>query len=201
MLKKIESHDKTLFLTFDDGPDSDYTPAVLDVLACYGVPATFFCIGSQVEKHPGVVREIRELGHTVGNHTWSHPYLTKVTEAELIDEIVRTATAIENILGLRPKLMRPPYGDVNGNVLKLVWDLGCHVVMWDVDSVDWSGIKGPRIVSNVIPYLQSGSILLHHSAGQAFGTPEALPYIIETARKMGYCFASISEHIGVQVYE
>jgi peptidoglycan-N-acetylglucosamine deacetylase len=201
LLKRIESAGSTLFLTFDDGPDKQHTPAVLDVLSSYGVPATFFCIGSHIEQHPDVLRRIVELGHTVGNHTWSHPYLTRVTPSEMAHEMERTSTIVEGIVGLRSKLMRPPYGDVNDTVLQQLWGMGYHVVMWDVDSVDWSGISGPEIVANVIPQLQPGSILLHHSAGQATGTADALPYIIETAQKLGYRFGSMAEYNGMNVYQ
>lgn len=199
-IHRSEAKSRRLYLTFDDGPDGQFTPAILDILDFYHVLATFFCIGQQVAAFPTVLKRMFDSGHTIGNHTWDHPYLTRVTDAEVMGQLERTSQCIEAVIGTRPLLFRPPYGDVDNRISTEISRMGYRIVMWDVDAVDWSGIKGPEIVSNVIPFLRDESILLHHSAGNVEGTVDALPYIIETAWKMGYRFGPIGERVGHEVY-
>lgn len=109
----LDGNQSCLALTFDDGPDESWTDQVLDILKAYGVFATFFCIGEQVQAHTGVLRRMREEGHVVANHTWSHPRLTQISNEDLADEIERTSDVIESAINLRPRLFRPPYGDLD----------------------------------------------------------------------------------------
>ena len=196
-----EATDKSIALTFDDGPDETYTNAVLDILEHYRVSATFFCLGSQVEKHPDVLRKMVRAGHVIGNHSWDHPYFTKETDADIRRQIEKTSDVIEQTTCVRPRLFRPPYGDVDDRVTGLVQGLGYHVVLWDVDSRDWAGIPGPTIVANVVPRLRPQAIVLHHCAGNVAGTVDALPYLIETQEAMGYRFTTLDALWNMSAYQ
>lgn len=199
-IRPIAADDMPLALTFDDGPDLQYTPPILDILKRYGVPATFFCIGSQIQRHPDVLRRMVQSGHTVANHSWSHPHLTRETAGAVGMELDWTSIIIAETVGLRPRFFRPPYGDFNDAVAHQAQDRGYEIVLWDVDSVDWSGIPGPHIAANVLARLKSGAILLHHSAGNVAGTVDALPYLFEVAQAMGYQFVRLDEIMGTPAY-
>lgn len=116
-------------------------------------------------------------------------------------QLEQTSDIIEEIVGLRPRLFRPPYGDIDDTVSAQVHSLGYDIVLWDVDSVDWSGISGPNILANVLPPLQADSILLHHCAGNVRGTVDALPYLIEVAHAMGYEFVTVDALMGNSAYQ
>ncbi|SDW74821.1 Peptidoglycan/xylan/chitin deacetylase, PgdA/CDA1 family [Alicyclobacillus hesperidum] len=176
----------TLTITFDDGPDAEYTPQILETLRHYGVPAVFFCIGEQVARYPDVLRAIDAAGHAIGNHTMTHPHLTELPNDEIRKQLTDAANQIEATIGKRPHLFRPPYGDMDERVERIARELGYQPVLWDVDSVDWSGIPGPTVAANVLPHLKPGAIVLQHAGEHAEGTPAALPYIIEVAVAMGY---------------
>ncbi|GMA57794.1 peptidoglycan/xylan/chitin deacetylase (PgdA/CDA1 family) [Alicyclobacillus sacchari] len=181
-----------LIITFDDGPDGEYTPQILETLRHYGVPAVFFCIGEQVARYPGVLRAIDAAGHTIGNHTMTHPHLTELSDGEIRKQLTDAANQIEAAIGKRPHLFRPPYGDMDDRVKRIARELGYEPVLWDIDSVDWSGIPGPTVAANVLAHLKPGAIILQHAGGHAQGTPAALPYIIEVAVAMGYDWAPLS---------
>ncbi|GGI95269.1 hypothetical protein GCM10010885_01080 [Alicyclobacillus cellulosilyticus] len=185
--------DKTLFFTFDDGPDDRLTPKVLDILARYGVRATFFCLGAHVAQHPAVFRRMLAEGHCVGNHSWDHPYLTKEPQERVRQQLAQTARVMTETAGVQPRWFRPPYGDVNDLVAEEARRQGYELVLWDVDSRDWSGIPGPAVAANVLPRLRPGAVLLHHCAWNAEGTVDALPYVIEVAAALGYRFAGLDE--------
>lgn len=200
MAFQSDSRDRRLVLTFDDGPDDEHTPAVLEALKHYGVPAAFFCLGAQVEKHPDVLRRIVQSGHIVGNHSWSHPHLTKESLTIVVDELSQTSSIIAQTIGLTPRLFRPPYGDIDDKLTSRIDEMDYRIVLWDVDSEDWSGIPSTKIVANVVSRLKEKAILLHHSAGNVQGTVEALPYLIEVARSLGYEFVGLDELIDESAY-
>ncbi|WP_067935677.1 polysaccharide deacetylase family protein [Alicyclobacillus kakegawensis] len=185
---------RVLALTFDDGPDGEYTPFIMDTLNHYRIPATFFCMGQQIEKYPDVLRRMASTGHTVGNHSWSHPDLAKLSTDDVRSELLDTDAVIRECLGVSPRFVRPPYGSTNEALDSYIRSLGFEVVLWDIDSRDWTGIPGPEIARHVVPQLQPGAIILQHCSGRVQGTTEALPYIIEIALGMGYTFTSL-EHI------
>ncbi|WAH42533.1 polysaccharide deacetylase family protein [Alicyclobacillus fastidiosus] len=196
----LPNEPKRIALTFDDGPDLQYTPEILEILDAYGVQSSFFCIGSQVQKFPNVLRRMVRDGHVVANHSWDHPYLTKESKSSVRMQLEQTSDIIEETVGLRPRLFRPPYGDINETLSTQVHSLGYDIVLWDVDSVDWSGISGPSILSNVLPPLKADSILLHHCAGNVSGTVDALPYLIEVAKAIRYQFVTIDVLLGTPAY-
>ena len=127
-----------LAMTFDDGPSAEYTPRLLDMLKARHLKATFFLVGKNVQAHPELVRRIVAEGHEVGNHTWDHPQLSKLSDEQATEEIEKTQDAIRGACGVTPTILRPPYGALNKP--EHVWipqQLRVNVIYWSVDTLDW----------------------------------------------------------------
>ncbi|AOY75041.1 LysM peptidoglycan-binding domain-containing protein [Clostridium formicaceticum] len=192
-------------LTFDDGPNEKYTSQILEALKQYNVPATFFVLGSKVEQHPEVIRRMVKEGHVVGNHTWIHPDLRKVSESRLISEMQRTEDVVYQATGLRTALMRPPYGAVLPQVIEGLKGLDYKVINWSVDSVDWRDQNVDQILINTLPDVRQGGILLFHDAGGEGETRAAtvavLPELIYTLKAQGYEFVTVDELLNLSPYK
>ncbi|MGW1178837.1 polysaccharide deacetylase family protein [Kitasatospora sp. NPDC002543] len=183
---------KVVYLTFDDGPSPAYTPKVLATLARYGVRATFFEIGQNVAAHPSVTAQVAKQGHSVQNHSWSHPDLRKLSAAALDSQLADTDRAIRAQTGRTPSCLRPPYGAVNGTVRSKASALGKQVVLWSVDPADWSRPGTAAIRSRVLNNVRPGSVvLMHDGGGDRSQTVAALPTIISTLKARGYGFATL----------
>jgi peptidoglycan-N-acetylglucosamine deacetylase len=181
-------------LTFDDGPNPDYTPQVLAILQKYRVKATFFCIGRQVAHYPDLVHQEYANGNLVGNHTWSHPNLTLLSSNDIEAQINLTADAIQQATGVRPTLFRPPYGIVNTRVLAQANLLGLTTIIWNDEARDWSTPGTSVIVSRVLRLAGDGAIiLLHDGGGDRSQTIAALPTIITTLRSSGFKFVTLQQ--------
>jgi peptidoglycan-N-acetylglucosamine deacetylase len=174
-------------LTFDDGPTPAATADVLDTLAAWGAPATFFVTGSMAAAHPALVRRARAEGHRIGNHSWSHPDLTTLTRAQVRSQLQRTTDVIRQATGNAPTEWRPPYGATNDLVEAAAQDVGLSsMVLWTVDPRDWADPPATTIRDRVLQRVRPGSVvLLHDATGQ--NTPEALPMILEGLARAGYC--------------
>ena len=122
-------------LTFDDGP-SRYTEHLLDMLRDYGIPATFFLLGSQVERNPATARRILDEGHEIGNHSWSHANL-RALPTQLQEREIRETDAALRAIGASPAYLRPPYGNFDSRTIEMARDLGLDVILWSMDSKDW----------------------------------------------------------------
>ncbi|WP_238161163.1 polysaccharide deacetylase family protein [Kribbella antibiotica] len=184
---------KYVVLTFDDGPDPAYTPKILAVLAKYEAKATFFEVGKNVAKHPELTKAIHAAGHSVQNHTWAHADLRHQTAAGFRKQVGDTDQAIRSAAGVTPGCLRPPYGGVSATVRARAKALGKELVMWTIDSRDWSK-PGPAVIeSRVLGGVKSGSvILLHDGGGNRSQTIEALPSILEKLKAQGYGFRTLS---------
>ncbi|MFE6689206.1 polysaccharide deacetylase family protein [Streptomyces sp. NPDC057743] len=152
-------------LTFDDGPDPRYTPEILEVLRRHRARATFFVVGECALAFPDLLHYIAEEGHTVGNHTWTHPQLTALPLGAVRSELGRTSALIEEVLGTAPTLARAPYGDWDQESLDICNDLGMSPVGWSVDSQDWTCPGPERIADTVLDGVGSGAIVLSHDGG------------------------------------
>ena len=153
----------TMALTFDDGPSPRYTAQVLAILRRYGVTATFFMIGENVEKYPDVLRQVLAEGHQVGNHTWSHPDLGKRSDEQVRAEIERTSDIIASAGRTQPpRLFRAPYGYFTPATFAVCARLGLQPVSWSVDPEDWSNPGTDAIVDTVLCRARTGSIVLEH---------------------------------------
>lgn len=196
------SNKRQVALTFDDAPDNNFTPQILDVLKQQGVPATFFLVGSRVAQFPDVVKRMVQEGHAVGNHTYSHASLTKLTAQQQTAELARTDDIIEQVAGVRPRLFRPPYGSESAAVLQNIFKQGYRVILWDVDSLDWKSLPAGQVIDNDLNHAHNGAIFLHHAAGgrgeDLSGSIQALPTIITRLRDKGYQFVTVPTLLGIQ---
>ncbi|MEC0239586.1 polysaccharide deacetylase family protein [Paenibacillus dokdonensis] len=195
-------HIKQIALTFDDVPDPRFTPQILKILSQNGVKATFFVVGSRAKKHPDLVARIIREGHVIGNHSYNHPQFHKLTMTEYMDQIIRTENILYGITGYKPKLIRPPYGDITENQLRWAKREGYKIVNWNVDSLDWKGISKEAVKRNVMTTAGQGSIILQHAGGGSSsdlsGTIGALPEIIRELKKKGYTFVTLPKLLKVQ---
>jgi peptidoglycan-N-acetylglucosamine deacetylase len=177
-------------LTFDDGPVRANTPRVLKVLSNYRVKATFFVIGQKARRHPRLVkREYRE-GHSVQNHTYTHPDLTTLGPVQTRRELRATNQAIKAAGVPRPYRFRPPHGVTNARVRSVGASLGLIQTLWNVDPRDWANPPASVICRRVVTNVRPGSIVLLHD-GSAANTVEALPCIIKRLRAQGYGFGKL----------
>ena len=185
--KNVSIDDKVVALTFDDGP-SKYTNKILDVLKKYNACGTFFLIGNKVEFYSDTLRRMLEEGSEIGNHSYDHKLLTRLSKEEFQEEINKTQVAIKKVTGFTPTLFRPTYGGYT-NTLKSYTDL--KFVLWDVDSRDWQVKTKNRILKNVLPNVKSGSIILMHDNHEY--SLNALEEMIESLKKQGYKFVTVTE--------
>ena len=188
--------DRTVALTFDDGPRPDSTPAVLDVLRARGVTATFFVTGSNAARYPDLVRRIVAEGHALGNHTWSHPDLSGLSPAGRVAEIERTTQAIVDATGTSPCYFRGPYGiHRSASIAGLAWERGMSVVGWTLDTRDWTTPAGwsPAFQRQIVDAATAPAgahpiVLLHDGGGHRQNTVAALDPIISHYVARGYVF-------------
>ncbi|WP_209752054.1 polysaccharide deacetylase family protein [Cohnella suwonensis] len=190
---------KLVALTFDDGPDGKYTEEILGILKEKGVKATFFLVGTQVAKYPEVAKRIAEEGHDVGNHSWSHADLTKLSAQAMRDQLTKTQDAIFKATGVTSDLMRTPYGAYDDGVLKEIHDQDMTHVFWTVDTRDWAGTSVADMRKNMLSHTHKGGIILMHSFGgrkhAIDHTVALLPTIIEELQDKGYEFVTVNELI------
>jgi peptidoglycan/xylan/chitin deacetylase (PgdA/CDA1 family) len=181
-----------LYLTFDDGPSPEITGRVLAELAARRAHATFFQEGRRVEQLPEVTRAVRDGGHLVGNHTWRHPNLTQLDDAELEEELRRTSEVIEDACGVRPRVFRPPYGemgdslDAKRRVVRHAARLGMKTVRWHVASRDYQHVGVQGIVQNVVTQARPHAVVLLHDVLP--DTAEAVGPILDQLGASGFSF-------------
>ena len=193
----IHSQEKTLYLTFDDGPTPEITDWVLACLKKYNAKATFFCIGKNVEQYPDIFVNIVNDAHTIGNHTFNH---LKGWETNTKDYIENTMMCnyvlqIQNPKSSVVNLFRPPYGRIKPKQAKLLIEEGFKIIMWSVLSVDWDkNISEQKCYNNVVNNSGSGDIVVFHDSTKAFKNLQfALPKVLEHYNNLGYKFKSIPE--------
>ena len=194
-----ESTKHAVALTFDDGPSPLFTPKILALLKQYQAHATFFVLGRKVEKYPGLVQAELRAGHEVGNHSFSHPYLTESSQFTREKELERTDMALD-LLGCPKKgrLIRPPFSAFDDRLTTYIAHKQQHLALWSIDSGDWQGLGSEAIVKNVLTRVKNGSIVIFHDSDekdQADRTPtvEALEVILPALKAEGYELVTVSE--------
>ena len=198
----IDTKEKTLYLTFDDGPTTEITEWVLDCLKAYNAKATFFCIGKNIKNHPSIFKHIIDDGHAIGNHTNNHikgwgtsvnSYFKDVTIAQGTIDSQKLKISIKK--SHNSKLFRPPYGRIKPRQAKLLLFEGYQIVMWTVLSLDWDKNVSPMQCShNVINNSKPGSIIVFHDSKKASkNMMHALPKVLDYFSKKGYSFKRIPE--------
>lgn len=194
------SESRAVVLTFDDGPASPYTEQILDILAEHKISATFFLCGKNVERYPESARRIVREGHTIGNHTYSHPFLCLRSRTFIAREIDRAQEAIERVTGVRPTFFRPPYGARWFGLTAILRDRGLRLVMWSVAGYDWK-YRTQAIVTATARKMHSGAVILLHDGHEQppaggidqSSTVGALPAIIEAVARCGLAFGRIEK--------
>jgi peptidoglycan/xylan/chitin deacetylase (PgdA/CDA1 family) len=192
---------KMVALTFDDGPDTTTTLAIIDILDEYNVTGNFFFVGSNVEKHPEIVREAYEKGNLIFSHSYNHIDLAKLTKGELLSQMEKADMAIEEVIGKRSAMLRPPYGETDELVAAVAKEQGYSIVLWSIDTLDWSQKEASNIVKNVIDNGRNGDIILMHSTEEQSETKKALPLIIEELQKRDFEIVGLDELLNVKAYK
>lgn len=190
-LTKGDPKDKTIALTFDDGPHGPVTDQLIELLKSYHVPATFFVVGKMALKHPDNIRHEADAGDLVENHTFDHPCLDALTEQEVSSEYARCSRVIHSLTGTSPRYCRPPGGDYDDKVLSASTKLGLITTLWTDDPGDYKFLPAETIASHVLYSARPGGIVLLHD-----GIPEtvqALPTIIESLRLRGFRFVTVDQ--------
>ncbi len=184
-------------ITYDDGPHPVNTPRLLDMLAARNIKATFYVIGNSVNQNPGVLRRTVAEGHEIGNHTQTHPLLSKLSDSQLRQEMQRCQDSIGRAAGIRPRTMRPPYGGLLQRQRELVLkEFGYPTIMWSVDPLDWKRPGASVITSRIVTGTTAGGIVLAHDLHSQ--TIDAMPQTLDGLLRRGFKFVTVSQLISMQ---
>lgn len=189
----VAREEKKIAISFDCAWGTEHTDAILKALDQNDVRCTFFMVEFWTEKYPEYVKKIDEAGHEIGTHSKTHPYMSKLSEAEIRAELSSSSEAITAVTGKKVDLFRPPYGDYDNLVIDTAKSMGIYSIQWDVDSLDWKDLSATDIAMRIINSVKPGSIILCHNNG--LHTAEALPLIFSTLQNRGYEFVPIGELI------
>lgn len=190
----VETDEKAVALTFDAAWGADKTEGLLNVVEEKEARATFFLVSFWADKYRDVLKKLAASDKIeIGTHSATHPYMSKLSKAQIELELTTSKELIESIVGRKIDLFRPPYGDYSDSLLNVCDDLGLYAIQWDVDSLDWKGLSKEQIVSRVVGNAKNGSIILMHNDGEH--TLEALPSIIDGLRAKGFTFKTVGELI------
>lgn len=190
--------EKVCALTFDAAWEDTDTDILIDTLKKYNAPATFFMVGSWVEKYPDSVKKFHDAGHEIMNHSDTHPHIDQLSDAKIAQELKNCSDKIEAVTGVRPMLFRGPYGEYNNAVIKEATNQNMFTVQWNIDSLDWKNLSADEITTRVTNRISPGSIILFHNGAK--NTPEALPKILEKLSAAGYKFVKTSDLIYKENY-
>jgi len=187
----VQRDDKCVSLTFDAAWGNEDTQLLIDILGAYDVRATFFVVGAWAEKYPESVRALADAGHEVMSHSDDHAHFSKLTGAQIAENVSRSCDKIEAVTGVRPTLFRCPYGEYDDHVIEALDGMGMRTIQWSVDSLDWKELSASEIRKRVADGVAPGAIVLFHNAAKH--TPEALPGVIEALLADGYRIVPVSE--------
>ncbi len=188
---KLNPESKSVYLTFDDGPNEEVTPWVMAELAKHNAKATFFCIGNNIQKNPEIFKSLIQSGHAVGNHTQNHLKGWDTTNSIYWNDVVLCQNEIEinsNLINKSTKLFRPPYGKIKPIQSKALRKDGYKIIMWDVISMDFDSKTTPeKCLQNVLENVENGSIIVFHDSKKAFQNLEyTLPKTLTFLSQNGY---------------
>lgn len=211
----IDTEEPLASLTFDDGPDPEFTPTVLEILGRYDVRATFFMMGWNATQHPGLAREVVDAGHEIGNHTWSHHNLLYAPPEDTVDQMTRGAAAIEDVTGVRPPWFRPPRGQLTGYTIRQAAALRTDTVIWSLERGAPTDAPASAVRRHLGERLGPGDIVdLHDGLGRGTFNPgrsftenlrvrrqvelDALPGVIEDALARGLGLGTLTDLVAVE---
>ncbi|MCM3618940.1 polysaccharide deacetylase family protein [Sutcliffiella horikoshii] len=196
VLWEVNTQEKIVALTFDDGPHPVYTPILLDILEKYEAKATFFVVGSNVEKNPDIIKNIVMGSHEIGNHTFSHSYDTTIKPEKMVEEIEKTNNILLLETGNRPRFFRPVGGYFSQDIIDSAVGLKHKVLLWSwhQDPRDWDSKSASDIANHIMKNIHPGDvILLHDGGGNRMQTIEAVEILIPKLQSEGYRFVTVSE--------
>src|SRR6202022_2804443 len=183
-------------MTFDDGPSAENTPRLLEMLKQRNIKATFFLIGQNVADNPDIVRRILADGHEVGNHSWTHPQLSKLSDDKVTAEVTKTQDAIKDASGFTPTLLRPPYGAITTRQRDWIESrFGLNIILWSVDPFDWKRPGASVITQRILTQVHPGAIILSHDIHKQ--TVDAMPATLDGLIAKGYKFVTVSQLIAM----
>ena len=183
-------------MTFDDGPSAENTPRLLEMLKQRNIKATFFLIGQNVAANPNIVKQILADGNEIGNHTWTHPQLSKLSDDKVTAEITKTQDAIKDASGYTPTLLRPPYGAITPRQREWISSqFGLNVILWSVDPFDWKRPGSAVITQRILSQARPGAIILSHDIHKQ--TVDAMPATLDGLIAKGYKFVTVSQLIAL----
>lgn len=190
----VETEEKTVALSFDASWGADKTLDILSVLERYDIKANFFVVGFWVEDYADKLKALYDSGRVeIGTHSNTHPHMPKLSKKQMELELTTSMNIIENAIGKKVDLFRPPFGDYSDTLITTATELGLYTIQWDVDTLDWKGLKASEMAARVLNKATNGSIVLMHNDGEH--TVEALPLIIEGLKNKGFSFKTIGEMI------
>ncbi|MBV8642243.1 MAG: polysaccharide deacetylase family protein [Verrucomicrobia bacterium] len=183
-------------MTFDDGPSAALTPRLLDILKQRNIKATFFLIGQNAAANPDIVRRILADGHEIGNHSWTHPQLSKLSDDGVTTEISKTQDAIKEASGFTPTILRPPYGAITARQREWIESrFGLSIILWSVDPFDWKRPGASVITQRILSQVRPGAIILSHDIHKQ--TIDAMPATLDALAAKGYKFVTVTELIAM----
>ena len=181
-------------LSFDDGPHPRLTPVILEILAEYGIKATFFMVGENVGYYPAAAEAVAAAGHEIGNHTFSHRKFNRMNEEEMRWEISACEEALAGLTDTPLRFIRPPEGQMNETMRRVIGSLDYRIILWDVDTKDWAHTPPATIAAHILNTVQAGDIILMHDfIGYDSPTPQALRLVIPALLERGYRFVTVGE--------
>ncbi|TDQ28861.1 peptidoglycan/xylan/chitin deacetylase (PgdA/CDA1 family) [Tenacibaculum caenipelagi] len=195
-----ETEEKVIALTFDDGPNPNYTEKILDLLRQYNAEATFFCIGKNCEQHPDILKRIDSENHIIANHTYTHPSSFGFLNSNQVEkEISKTTNVIEDIIGKKPKFFRPPFGVTNPSIKKAVENLKITTFGWNIRSLDTVLKEEKKVLKRIIPNIKPGAIILLHDVQE--NSIPVLEQLLRILKEQKYKAVSLETLTNIKAYE
>ncbi|MEI6066590.1 MAG: polysaccharide deacetylase family protein [Methylococcaceae bacterium] len=195
-----ESTEKEIALSFDDGPNREFTPQVLSTLAQYNAPATFFVIGKNIQGNESLLKQIDAAGHSIGNHSYTHSFFVDFKSVQgFKNELNQTSESVFNVTGKRLKLFRPPYGVTTPHLVKAANDLNYSIIGWSIRSFDTTTATAQVINRRIQKQIKPGAIILLHDTSDK--TIQVLKQTLDFAKENGYKIVGIEQLLNIKAYE
>ncbi len=194
-----ETDEKEIAISFDDGPAKNFTPGILQLLKQENIKATFFCIGNRIAGNENILRQIKEDGHIIGNHSYSHHlWFDMFSSKKMLEDLKQMDHVMEEVTGLKPKLFRPPYGVTNPNLKKAIINGGYTPVGWSVRSMDTVIKDEQKLLDKVNRAIKPGAVFLFHDTSKT--TLNVLPAFIKEVKNKGFCIIPLDKLLALKPY-
>ncbi|HWB03435.1 MAG TPA: polysaccharide deacetylase family protein [Verrucomicrobiales bacterium] len=192
----VPAQGQFIAMTFDDGPVPANTPRLLDMLKSRGIRATFFVVGRNAQAYPNIIRRIIADGHEIANHTWTHPWLSKMSDAGVRSELQRSHDALFSLTGIAPRMYRPPYGAISARQKQWIMsEFGYPTILWSVDPEDWRTRSASMTHNRIVSQTRPGAIILVHDIHAS--SIDAMPSTLDDLLAKGFRFVTVSQLIGM----